>query len=157
MIKPPGREPPGTRSGAARGAAPPSAVTTADPAFIATTFGEALAVEPSPAERFTLYFEMGTTALDPASRPAIAAVAAAVARRGAVSVAISGHTDSTGADPFNDRLSLARAERIRALLLEQGVAPQLMTVTSHGKGNPAVPTADGVAEPRNRRVEVIVR
>jgi outer membrane protein OmpA-like peptidoglycan-associated protein len=139
------------------GRAPPSPVTTADPAFVATTFGEALAVEPAPPERVILYFETGTTALCARSVPAVAAVVDAIRRRAAVSVAVSGHTDATGSDVFNDRLAQARAERVRALLVERGVAPALLSVSSHGKGNPAVPTRDGVPEPRNRRVEVTVR
>jgi outer membrane protein OmpA-like peptidoglycan-associated protein len=140
-----------------RGSAPPAAVVSADPAFVASTFREALAVEPARPERFTLYFDTGTTTLEPGSRAAVPAIAAAVARRRAVSVAVSGHTDATGTDAFNDRLALARAERIQALLLEQGVAPGLLSVSSHGKANPAVPTRDGVAERRNRRVEVTVQ
>lgn len=137
--------------------APPSAVTTADPAYIATTFAEALAVEPAPPEKFILYFEVGTTTLDPKSRSAIVSIAAAVKRRGAISISISGHTDATGSDAINDKLALVRAERVKALLLEEGVSPEVMSVSSHGKGNPAVPTPDGVAEPLNRRVEVIVQ
>lgn len=139
------------------GRSAPSEVTTAEPSFIASTFGEALAAEPAPPEKFVLYFEMGTTTLDARSQAAIPAIAAAARRRGAISVSISGHTDATGAGAVNDRLALARAERVKALLLEQGLAPGPMSVSSHGKGNPAVPTADGVPEPRNRRVEVVVQ
>ena len=139
------------------GKAAPSAVTTADPGYIATTFAEAMAVEPPPPDRYVLYFEAGRTTLDPKSLSAIPGIAAAAARRGAISISISGHTDATGADPINERLALARAERVKALLLAQGVAPGPISVSSHGKGNPAVPTRDGVPEPRNRRVEVIVQ
>jgi outer membrane protein OmpA-like peptidoglycan-associated protein len=135
---------------------PPSAVTTADPAFIRTTFGEALAVEPQPKDAFSLYFETGTAALTPDSRPLIAAIVSAVKRRSAIRVSISGHTDTTGSDELNDVLALDRAKAVQALLRQQGVEPGLMTVTSHGKGNPAIPGPDGVAEPRNRRVVVIV-
>jgi outer membrane protein OmpA-like peptidoglycan-associated protein len=144
-----------TRVGGA--SAPPSAVTTADPGYVAATFAQTLAVEPSPPERYVLYFDSGTTTLDAKSRSAIAGIVEAAKRRGAISMAISGHTDATGSDPSNEKLALARAERVKALLLEQGVAPVLMSVSSHGKGNPAVPTPDGVPEPRNRRVEVIVQ
>ncbi len=139
------------------GASAPSAVATADPGYVATTFGETLAVEPSPPERYVLYFDAGTTTLDPTSRSAIPRIVEASRRRGAISMAISGHTDATGSDTANEKLALARAERVKALLLEEGVAPALLTVSSHGKGNPAVPTPDGVPEPRNRRVEVIVQ
>jgi outer membrane protein OmpA-like peptidoglycan-associated protein len=139
------------------GASAPSAVTTADPAFIRTTFAEAIAVEPAAPDKYVLYFESGSTALDAKSLAALPDIAAAARRRSAISISISGHTDATGADPVNEKLALARAERVKALLLEQGLAPGPMSVSSHGKGNPAVPTPDGVPEPRNRRVEVVVQ
>jgi outer membrane protein OmpA-like peptidoglycan-associated protein len=135
---------------------PPSAVTKADPAFISATFGGALAIEPPPAETFTLYFETGTTVLTAASQQLIPAIVSAVKRRAAISVSISGHTDATGSDALNNALSLERAKQVQALLLEQGVKPGIISVTSHGKGNPAIPTPEGAAEPRNRRVVVIV-
>ena len=134
----------------------PSAVKTADPAFIASTFGEALAVEPPPPQTFTLMFESGTTALTAASLDQIPAIVAATRQRQAISVRISGHTDATGSDKVNDALSLERATQVRNLLQQKGVPAKLMSVSSHGKGNPAIPTPDGVAEPRNRRVVVIV-
>lgn len=134
----------------------PSAVTKADPAYINQTFGEVLAVEPPPPAQFILYFETGTTTLQKESEAAIADIVSAVNQRKAISIAISGHADATGSDEINDKLALARAEQVRHLLLAQGVPPELTSVSSHGKGNPAVPTPDGVAEPRNRRVEVTV-
>ena len=135
---------------------PPSAVTTAAPAFIAATFGEALAVEPAPPQTFTLMFEAGATILTAQSQEMIAAIVTAIERRSAISVSISGHTDATGSDKLNDLLALERAQRVKALLLQQGIKPELISVTSHGKGNPAIATPDGVPEPRNRRVVVIV-
>jgi len=135
---------------------PPSAVATADPAFIATTFGEALAVEPPPLQTFTLMFETGSTVLTADSLNIIATIAAAIERRSAFSVSISGHTDATGSVTLNDALAIERAKQVETLLLQQGVKLELISVTSHGKGNPAIPTPDGVSEPRNRRVVVIV-
>lgn len=135
---------------------PPSAITTAAPAFIANTFGEALAIEPPPPQTFTLMFETGSTILTADSLKIIATIASASERRSAISVSISGHTDATGSDKLNDALALERAKQVKVLLVQQGVRPELISVTSHGKGNPAIPTPDGVPEPRNRRVVVIV-
>jgi len=135
---------------------PPSAVTTAEPAFIATTFGEALAAEPPPPQTFTLLFKTESAVLTAVSLKIIANIASAIERRSAISVSISGHTDTTGPDALNDALSLERAKQVEASLLQQGVKPELISVTAHGKGNPAIPTPDGVPEPRNRRVVVIV-
>ena len=135
---------------------PPSAVTTADPAFIAATFREALAVEPPPPQTFTLLFETGSAVLTAESIKNIAAIVFAIERRSAISVSISGHTDATGSDMLNDALALERAQQVKALLLQRGVKSELISVSSHGKGNPAIPMPDGVPEPRNRRVVVIV-
>jgi len=132
--------------------APPSAATTADPDWIAETFAEALAAEPAP----VLYFEAGTTNLVPSSRAAIRILAETLMREGRAAH-LSGHTDSIGADRLNEQLSLRRAERIRELLIEAGVAAEQLTVSFHGERAPAIPTSDGVAEPRNRRVEANVR
>lgn len=137
--------------------AAPTAITTADPAFISTTFGPALAVEPPPAQTFTLLFENGSAVLRAASLGQLDEIATASQRRMAVRVSISGHTDATGSDKLNDELARARAEEVRQQLLQRRVNPALISVSSHGKGNPLIPTPDGVAEPRNRRVVVIVR
>lgn len=149
-------ERPGEMTRTSGGSNAPSAVSTADPAFIARTFAEVLAIEPPPAQTFTLMFETGTATLTESSLKLIPAVVAASERRGAVSVSITGHTDATGSDKVNDALSLDRAMQVKTLLQQKGVNPRLISVSSHGKGNPAIPTPDGVPEPRNRRVVVIV-
>lgn len=133
----------------------PSAITTASPEYIASTFREVLAIEPPPALTFTLMFESGTK-LTADSQKIIPEIVSASQRRITISVSISGHTDATGSDKLNDALSLDRANQVKALLLQNGIKPELIAVSSHGKGNPLIPTPDGVAEPRNRRVVVIV-
>lgn len=135
---------------------PPSAVTTASPEYLATTFREALAIEPPPAQSFTLMFEFGTVQLTPESSHLLPDIVAACQRPEAIRVSISGHTDAAGSDKLNDALSLDRANQVKGLLLQQGVKASLIAVSSHGKNNPAIVTPDGVAEPRNRRVVVIV-
>ena len=135
---------------------PPSAVTTASPDFIATTFREVLAIEPPPARTFTLMFESGTTELTEATLKLIPEIVSASQSPIAISVSISGHTDATGSAKLNEALSLERANQVKSLLLHKGVKPALISVSSHGKNNPAILTPDGVAEPRNRRVVVIV-
>lgn len=137
--------------------AAPSSVVTADPAYVAATFGEALAVEPAPSKRLTLYFDSGTIVLTAESLKMIADVAAIVEQRKAINILISGHTDGVGSDSANNKLALQRANQIKDLLQKQGISPLLISVASYGKGAPAVPTPDGVAEPRNRRVEITIQ
>lgn len=135
----------------------PSPPAPADPSYIAATFAAALAVEPLPSEKFILFFETGKTCLMAESRAVIPTILTAIKRRNAINISISGHTDAVGSVQLNDRLAYERAQAIRDLLVQKGVDPQRLSVSSHGKGNPRIPTPDGVAEPRNRRVEVVVR
>lgn len=135
----------------------PTAVTTASPDYIAVTFGEALAAEPLPPEKFILFFKTGKALLTPESQEMISAIAAESKRRKAISISISGHTDAAGSDTLNEKLAHERAEFIQQLLVDAGIDQEKISLSSHGKGNPLVPTPDGVAEPRNRRVEVVVR
>ncbi len=135
----------------------PSPATVASTEFIAATFAEVMAIEPPPAEKLILYFRTNTTELIPKSRADIDSILSSIKRRGAISISISGYTDSTGSSKLNDDLAHDRAQVVCDLLTQQGVDAKLLNVSSHGKGNQLVPTADGVAEPRNRRVEVIVR
>lgn len=137
--------------------APPSPVTTADARFVASTFADALAIEPLPSEKFILFFETGKTDLTQESQKTVLAMLEAVKRRGAITISVSGHTDASGSAEFNERLARDRAGLVKDLLLQNGVDLKRMAVSSHGKGNPLIPTPDGVAEPRNRRVEVIIR
>ena len=135
----------------------PSPTSVASMEFIAATFAEVMAIEPPPAEKFILYFRNNTTELIPESRAKIDSILKSVQRRGAIRISISGHTDATGSSKLNDDLARDRSQVISGLLTQLNIDAKLLNVSSHGKGNQLVPTADGVSEPRNRRVEVIVR
>lgn len=135
----------------------PAQVTLASAEFITATFADVLAIEPPPAEKFILYFNTNTAELVPESLATFTTIMATIKRRGAISISVSGHTDSSGPVQLNEKLANNRARTVRDLLVQMGVDAERLTVSSHGKGNQLVPTADGVAEPRNRRVEVIVR
>jgi outer membrane protein OmpA-like peptidoglycan-associated protein len=68
-----------------------------------------------------------------------------------------GHTDTMGTPVKNVELGLRRANAVQALLVDAGLPATSVAVTSHGEGALLVRTADGVVEPRNRRVEITVR
>ena len=72
------------------------------------------------------------------------------------SLSVAGHTDRSGSDAYNDALSLRRAEAVASLMQSRGVSRDVLVVSAHGEGEPRVPTADGVREPQNRRVEITV-
>jgi len=120
-------------------------------------FGAARAALPAPPQRFTLYFVEGKDEFTDESKRALEGVLAEIARRPVPDVLVIGHTDATGSDVVNDPLSRQRAEVVRSALIARGVAAENIAVAGRGKREPVVATADGVAEPRNRRVEIQVR
>jgi len=138
-------------------AAAPESPQTLDAAERERRFGAALAATPSPPAHFVLYFEQDSTDLTAASRELIPAIVAAVRERAPAEAAVVGHTDTLGDKQHNYELALRRAEAVAGLLTGAGIDPTHVETASHGEENLLVPTADEVAEPRNRRVEVTVR
>jgi outer membrane protein OmpA-like peptidoglycan-associated protein len=124
---------------------------------VQASFAAALAAQPERAAHFTLYFVEGNDELTEDSKASFEAVFADLARRGIPDVLVIGHTDAVGSDPFNDALARQRAESVRAALIRRGLAPEAIVAEGRGKREPLVPTPAGIAEPRNRRVEIIVR
>jgi len=120
-------------------------------------FGDALKAQPEPPAKFTLYFITGGSKFTPSSQRDLARVVETVRKRQAVDVVIAGHTDTAGRREVNERLAAQRAADVAQLLVTHGVDRRILTVVSHGERFPLVRTADGVAEPRNRRVEITVR
>ena len=121
------------------------------------TFGKTLAALPVQPTSFLVYFVEGTDELNPDAKRAIDRVAAEIAKRPAPEIAIVGHTDFVGTDQYNDSLSLQRAVRVKDLLVRRGIPAKIIQTAGRGKREPLVKTSDAVAEPRNRRVEIIVR
>ena len=108
-------------------------------------------------KRFILYFETGGTTLTAASAALLPDIIRELNTRSGGELMVVGHTDRVGSNEANDRLSLTRADAVARLLAEKGVVTDKMETVGRGKREPLVPTADEVAEPRNRRVEVRVR
>ena len=121
------------------------------------SFGPALQAQPVRPASFTVYFLEGRDELTPDSRQLLGRIVDEIARRPAPDILVIGHTDRVGAIPFNDALSLRRAERVRDELVKVGIAADRIRVAGRGEREPLVSTADEVAEPQNRRVEISVR
>jgi outer membrane protein OmpA-like peptidoglycan-associated protein len=124
---------------------------------IKQNFGNALSVLPEPPLHFTLYFHTGTTIITAESRKLLAEILPKIGTRKASEVTVVGHTDRVGTRKMNYKLGLDRAQEIRDLLVSQGIDPKVIEVTSHGEDNPLVKTEDDVPEPKNRRVEIVIR
>jgi OmpA-OmpF porin, OOP family len=112
---------------------------------------------PPAAKGFLLYFEVGTTTLTPESVSVLTALRAEIAARSGPEVEVTGHTDTVGAEDYNDKLSLRRAEEVMNWLSGQGIDRSLMSAVGRGERELKEATADNAASRVNRRVEVIVR
>ncbi|HET8586041.1 MAG TPA: OmpA family protein [Casimicrobiaceae bacterium] len=121
------------------------------------TFGDALAAQPMRAAHFTLYFSEASDDLTQDSRQALEQMFADLDRRPVRDVVIIGHTDAVGSDQYNDALAKKRADAVKAMLVARGIAQDDIVAIGRGKRDLLVPTPNGVAEPRNRRVEIVVR
>jgi outer membrane protein OmpA-like peptidoglycan-associated protein len=121
------------------------------------TFQSALAAQPPKPVSFTLYFETGTDELTEVAKPEIQRLLDEIKGRESPDVTVIGHTDLVGDNEANDDLSVKRAERVKAILVQLGIPADRIVVAGRGKREPAVRTSAGVDEPRNRRVEVEVR
>jgi outer membrane protein OmpA-like peptidoglycan-associated protein len=129
----------------------------ATPDEVRAIFADALTAVPPRPVAFVLHFVGGTDQLTPASQALVDQILATIATRPAPDLTVAGHTDAVGTDQLNDALSLRRAERVRDLLIARGIASNRIVAVGRGKRELLVPTPDGVAEVRNRRVEITVR
>jgi outer membrane protein OmpA-like peptidoglycan-associated protein len=80
------------------------------------------------------------------------------AKRGNVRLIVAtGHADRSGSTQYNQRLSERRAAAVKSALVREGIAEGTIQTAGRGENENLVPTADGVREPRNRRVEIVFR
>ena len=111
---------------------------------------------PPPARQFVVYFEFDKSDLTPEGAKVVQDAAAAYKQTGSARIAVTGYTDLAGTQKYNLGLSKRRADTVRGALVRQGVPDSAIAEAWRGKENPAVPTPDGVREPRNRRVEIML-
>jgi outer membrane protein OmpA-like peptidoglycan-associated protein len=104
-------------------------------------------------QMFIVFFEFDKSALTADGKKVVDAAAAAF-KSGKSGIGISGYTDLSGTQQYNLALSKRRADIVKSSLVKDGVPASAINESWHGKENPRVPTADGVREPQNRRVEI---
>ena len=110
-----------------------------------------------PPANYTVYFDFDRSTITPEGQGVIDQVLTEAKSMKAQSLSVTGHTDLAGTADYNMALSLRRADAVRSALVTGGIPADLITVAGRGMSEPAVPTAPGVREPRNRRVEIIVQ
>ncbi len=122
-------------------------------------FGPALSAQADSGRfiSFILYFEHDSAKMTQESKNLLTEVLKAIKNRKSTEIYVMGHTDLVGTDAYNIQLSSKRASYVRDLLVSRGIKSSSFFVLYYGKARPLVLTNDEVPEPRNRRVEVIVR
>jgi OmpA-OmpF porin, OOP family len=107
---------------------------------------------------FTIYFDFNSAKISAEQMKTLYKAVLAVDGMRATKVSVSGHTDRAGADAYNVKLSDMRAKAV-AKALDENTSTDLSNVTKInvlGEQDPAIATADGVKELKNRRVTITV-
>ncbi len=127
-------------------------------ASVQARYGELLAARPPRPTTFTInYLFDSATELAPQSTATVQKLKAVLATWPAPHLVVVGHTDLAGSQEFNDRLSLRRAKTVAAFLIKEGIPANQIETAGRGKREPLVRTADGVANPMNRRVVITIQ
>jgi outer membrane protein OmpA-like peptidoglycan-associated protein len=104
---------------------------------------------------FIVFFDWDRATITPAGMRVVEQAAAAFKAGAPVQIQVTGYTDASGSAGYNQRLSERRANAVATALGRLGVPRNDMAVSGRGKNDQRVPTADGVREPQNRRVEIV--
>ncbi len=102
-------------------------------------------------------FDVGSADLKPSLRTVLDSFAHGLANDPSMRVSVVGHTDSTGSDAINDRLSLERADSVRNFLVDRGVAAARIDTAGRGSHQPVADNTTEAGRARNRRVEIFLR
>lgn len=117
----------------------------------------AAAPEVTPTKTYLVFFDWDRADLSPRAREIVAAAASASTHVQTTKIEVNGYTDLSGTAAYNQKLSVRRAKAVEAELVKDGVAQATIDIHGYGESNPLVPTAKGVREPQNRRVEIILK
>ena len=109
------------------------------------------------APSFIVFFDWDRSNLSAQALNTIKQAAGSYKTKGSARVTATGHTDKSGPESYNMALSLRRANTVKDALVREGVPATAISVIGKGETQPLVQTADGVREPQNRRVEIVIQ
>jgi len=111
---------------------------------------------PPPAPKvFIVFFDWDKDTITPEGHQIIQQAAEAYKSGAPVQIQVTGYTDRSGSPAYNQRLSERRASNVAKAMAALGVPQNQMIVSGRGENDNRVPTANGVREPQNRRVEIV--
>ena len=114
-----------------------------------------VAPAPSVPKSYLVFFDFNKSDLTPQAVSIVNQAAANAGPAKVTQLTVTGHTDTVGSDAYNMRLSRRRAESVAAQLEKDGIPSSEISIVAKGKHDLLVPTADGVKEPQNRRVQIV--
>jgi len=112
---------------------------------------------PVPSRTYLVFFDWDRSDLTGRARQIVAEAAQASTHVQTTRIEVNGYTDLSGTAAYNQKLSVRRAQSVEAELVRDGVSAGEISIHGYGESNPLVPTAPGVREPQNRRVEIILK
>jgi len=101
-------------------------------------------------------FDTGKYDIRPGTREQLAKLSGIILSHPGLNLQVEGHTDSTGSDEYNERLSQQRGDSVREFLISQGLPANDITATGLGKAMPISDNDTPAGRQKNRRVEIIV-
>ena len=103
-----------------------------------------------------LFFVTGKSEIRSWSRPELNRLINILKENKTIKIEISGHTDNTGSNKINNKLSLERAVAVKKYLVEQGVSADRLTAKGYGETKPYVSNKTEKGRKKNRRVDFTI-
>jgi OmpA-OmpF porin, OOP family len=110
---------------------------------------------PTAPKLFIVFFDWDKDMITAEGEQIIKQAADAYKAGAPVQLQVTGYTDRSGSPGYNQRLTERRANNVAKALAALGVPKEQMIVAGRGENDNRVPTAPGVREPQNRRVEIV--
>jgi outer membrane protein OmpA-like peptidoglycan-associated protein len=111
----------------------------------------------APSRSYLVFFDWDKSVLTDRARQIVSEAAMNSTKVQYTKLEVNGYTDTSGTPKYNQALSIRRAESVAAELVKDGVPKSAIAIQGFGETHLLVPTGNGVREPQNRRVEIIIQ
>jgi outer membrane protein OmpA-like peptidoglycan-associated protein len=105
---------------------------------------------------FIVFFDFDKSDITPEANRILLEASGYAKQAKVTHIIATGHADRAGPTKYNQALSERRAKAVMSMLVGMGIPKSEIAIFGKGETQPLVPTADGVREPQNRRVEIVL-